>query len=163
MPVDANADPAIRCLQAVADGIRSIMGTGKPIDEPRLKLYEKYAAEDRSGINYPAVVVSLLGAGPETYAPGGNCYDDIGYPAPVVILGSESKVGDTDATKYLKWRHLIGRKFHGLPLAGVDESIRCEVEPLALTEQEMKAFQHLKSGLVVRCWCRVPVGIPTES
>lgn len=91
----------------------------------------------------------------ERIAPGLNCTNDVGYPVRVLYCDKHHlRDKAKPRTRYDPFRLAMTDLFHHRRLAGVTESIQCEVEPLDVLDPRLPAYQMVASGVVVWCWTR---------
>lgn len=86
--------------------------------------------------------------------------DYVGYPVQV-MFADKAHPGERhqNLPEYERWRYLTDRAFDAQPLPGVDEAVRCVVEPDLIVAPDQGQYEHFASGLTVRCVCRVPRGL----
>lgn len=146
-------DPIARVSAAVAKTIRGLTLPGLPPE----RVYERIWDGSNLNIMYPCVVVSINGL-PLSYRPGVSQSNDLGIPIRAMVMDTVDRIGAADIARYTGWEWTIGAAFNGVPLAGVPESMWCDLETFAVMEWEAENFQRMKAGHLIRCWCRVPLG-----
>jgi hypothetical protein len=142
-----------RCRAAVAALIGAMDLTGLT------RIYEQIYP-DETGVTYPCVQITVEGAAETTGPNGTYAADEVGYPVRVAICDRLSQPPDhRKLPQYEAWRYAISRAFDGRFLDGVPESTRCQVEPYLIADPLLPQYAHYVSGLMVRCFCRVPRGV----
>lgn len=91
----------------------------------------------------------------ERIAPGLNCTNDVAYPVRVLYCDKHHlRDKAKPRSRYDPFRLVMTDLFHRRRLAGVIESIQCEVEPLDVLDPRQPAYQMVASGVLVWCWTR---------
>jgi hypothetical protein len=108
----------------------------------------------------PACVVAI--GGPERYGTGTNVHSDIGYAIFVGFLADMMKAGEpftinTNAETrdlYFGWRSSAMRAFDQKRIAGIAESLWCDLEPRDVVVPRALRSLAFVSPFVVRAWSR---------
>ena len=155
---DGNAKAPTRCRAAVAARIRAL-GLTTP-GGATMPVIEQMYPDEATISTYPCVVLSVDGA-TETDGPNGTwAADDRGFPVKVQICDRNGVPPDHRMLPtYESWRYAIERAFAGQYLPGVPESGSCTIEPYLIADPAMPQYQFFVSGMLVRCFCRVPRGL----
>jgi hypothetical protein len=122
------------------------------------KVYETGYPNEARVESYPCVQLTAEAVS-EGKGVGTNAADDIAHPVKVLICHREQVTAPDLLAQVDLWRHRIHRAFDEQPLPGVPESLYVKVEPLVILDPDAPAYQHVVSGLVLRCWCRQPRGL----
>ena len=156
---DGRDKPPTRCRRAVAARILTL-GLADPAGGRPLPVHEQIYPDETGVATYPCVILSVEGSA-ETDGPNGTfAADDEGYPVKVMIADRLGSPPDHSRLPvYEAWRYAIKRAFAGQYLPGVPESAECRVEPYLIADPMLPQYQHFASGMLIRCFCRVPRGL----
>lgn len=137
-----------RCRAAVAAVLRLNAATS-----PAGGVHEE-PYPDQANKTGPWVSVSAAGLR-ERVNPGLNLTNDVGYPVRVLFC-DKHHLRDMGRvrTRIDPFRLAMTDLFSNRRLAGVPESIQCEVEPLDTLDPRLPSYQSVASGVLVWCWTR---------
>lgn len=144
---------ATRCRRAVVATIKLLA------IPPAANVYEQMFP-DESNVMFPNVICTVDGV-QETSDVILNNRSDVGRPVKVMISDRADKWDHSMLPSYELWRQSIVRCFIDQQLAGVPESKICKIEPYVIVDPNARQYQHMVSGLVVRCICREVRGVGT--
>jgi hypothetical protein len=155
--------PPTRCRQALAAAFRALALPAYGAGPGRLAALAGNVVEqlalDESNLTFPAVILTPSGAA-ETVEPDTNAFDLIGYPTQVLICDRNGRVQHAKLAAVEYWRHRLMAAVRTHRLAGLGGLlVRTGVEPYQVVDPNVRDFQHLMSGFLVRCYCRVPASL----
>jgi ribosomal protein L30/L7E len=107
---------------------------------------------------YPCISVNVGGLS-ESNESGLDGLDYVVYPARVMVIDRAQPTDHSQLPKYEMWREKIGRAFRTAHLPDVPENAYVRLDFNVIIDPELPAYQHMVTGLVVRCVCREPRGI----
>ncbi len=146
-----------RCRTALADLIvdrlrqSRLRPGGPPLGD---RVYQQ-VSPDESNVLFPCVLLTADGVA-EQVRPDTNVTNLVGHPVRVLIAEKNGRQQHDVLAGVDAWREAVVSAVLYKRLAAVAESVYCEVEPQPIADPHLPLFDHLVSGLVVRCWCRVP-------
>ena len=156
---DGLAKTPTRCRAAVAARVRTL-GLTDPSNGRPLPVHEQLYPDETGVQTYPCVILSVEGSTETVGNNGTFAADDKGYPVKLMVADRLGSPPDHSRLPvYEAWRYAIERAFDGQYLPGVPESAECKVEPYLIADPAMPQYQHFQSGMLIRCFCRVPRGL----
>lgn len=109
-------------------------------------------------ITVPACVVSAFEM-TETDEGGTSGHDYVGRAVGLSLVTNDAHDEDTESPVHLA-RQLLFRAFHSQRLPGVDEVMRCVIEPSpVMLLEEVKGVEYQESPYILRCVVREPRGL----
>jgi hypothetical protein len=148
---------ATRCREAVAARI-ALLNLSAVGQLPAVAGVYSQLTPDFSNVVFPAVILTSYGT-QEAKGPGTNARDEVGYPVVCLVCHNAGKFRHDLLPGVERWRYWIDRAFDGQHLPGLAESVRTQVDPQTIVAPELLEDARVMSGLVVRCYTRVPRGL----
>ena len=150
-----------RCLTSIQARIQLLELTGVDSDSVVIrKLNSTRGTDDGSGLAFPLVVISPLGAETISQNMGTNKRDDVGYPTLVSFLSADNQDLVTNQERYLKWREDVSRAFREQRLPNVGEVYKSVVQPGPIASPQAFWDAGLYHGsIVIRSLSRETRGI----
>lgn len=108
---------------------------------------------DDTAVQYPVCHLSVE-ALTETVQVVVTELNDIGYPVQVMYADNNHMLWHSRLRVYEVWRERTIAAFEGKHLEGVPESMYCAVEPMMIADPKLPQYQHMVTGMVVRCFTR---------
>lgn len=138
---------------------RAVMATvaALPIP-PAANLYEQMWP-NQSYINFPCILFTSDGV-QETEVSELSSLDDVGYPVRLAIADRRDKQDQTMLPAYEIWRQDIANMFRNQRCPGVQGSVKCLIEEYVILDPNGRDYEHVVSGMVIRCIIRQQRGGP---
>lgn len=156
-PATTNTDAvAYRCLTGAQAGIQTLSTAGT-IGVKASHVYVKMVLDDKN-MHLPAIALTPTDT-EQILTTGTNAKDDISHPVVCQIVDRNSKDYVAKLPTYLRWRERIIRFFIHQRLSGVPECYTCDIVPEVIFDQQLRDFQYMVSGFVLRFRCREVRGV----
>lgn len=139
-----------RCLEHAHKAVQLLDLPGLPPG----RVYRRKFPSDRStpgDLQPPFVIVSFPVGAVETFEPGTNDRDDLGYPILVTFaMGSNQDLeAGEDFANFITWRERVMRRFRFQRLDGVPEVFFCRVEPQLILDADLFFDKNLDVGTIL--------------
>lgn len=132
-----------RCLEQCHKAVQALDLPGLP----QGRVFRRKFPADRD-LEPPFIVVSFPVGAVETYEPGTNDRDDLGYPILVTFAMASNQDLDAgpDFANFITWRERVMRRFRFQRLDGVPEIFYCRPEPQPILDADLFFDKNLDVG-----------------